>query len=68
MQQSMQPKPTANEIKTVDLNRRPALKDYLDPIQNNCHYGYVLPDRCRYWKHKGCPCGAYSPIKEVSDG
>jgi len=31
----------------------------LDPIQNNCHYGYVLPDRCRYWRHKGCPCGAY---------
>lgn len=31
----------------------------LDPIQNNCKYGYVLPDRCRYMRHKGCPCGAY---------
>ena len=34
----------------------------LDPIQNNCIYGYVLPDRCRYMRHKGCPCGAYPPI------
>lgn len=35
----------------------------LDPIQNNCKYGYVLPDRCRYMRHKGCVCGAYPPIK-----
>ena len=37
---------------------------YLDPIQNNCVYGYVLPDRCRYMRHLGCDCGAYPPIKE----
>lgn len=35
----------------------------LDPIQNNCKYGYVLPDRCRYTAHLGCDCGAYPPIK-----
>jgi len=38
----------------------------LDPIQNNCVHGYVLPDRCRYTRHLGCDCGAYPPIpKEV---
>ncbi len=37
----------------------------LDPIQNNCKYGYVLPDRCRYTRHLGCACGAYPPIKEA---
>lgn len=31
-------------------------------IQNNCKYGYVLPDRCRYTRHLGCDCGAYPPI------
>lgn len=36
--------------------------DLLDPIQNKCHYGYVLPDRCRYKRHLGCPCGAYPAI------
>lgn len=40
---------------------------YLDPIQNNCHYGYVLPDRCRYMRHKGCPCGAYPGDKDGRD-
>lgn len=37
--------------------------DNLDPIQNNCKYGYVLPDRCRYNSRTGCDCGAYPPIK-----
>lgn len=36
----------------------------LDPIQNNCKYGYVLPDRCRYIGRNGCDCGAYPPLKE----
>lgn len=40
--------------------------DNLDPIQNNCKYGYVLPDRCRYTRHLGCDCGAYPPLKEVT--
>lgn len=31
----------------------------LDPIQNNCKYGWVLPDRCRYNPRLGCECGAY---------
>lgn len=31
----------------------------LDPIQNNCKYGWVLPDRCRYNPLLGCDCGAY---------
>lgn len=31
----------------------------LDPIQNNCKYGFVLPDRCRYNPRLGCDCGAY---------
>ena len=35
----------------------------IDPIQNNCKYGYVLPDRCRYNSRTGCDCGAYPPIK-----
>lgn len=35
--------------------------EYTDPIQNNCKYGYVLPDRCRFMRHKGCECGAYAP-------
>lgn len=34
----------------------------MDPIQNNCKYGYVLPDRCIYIANKGCPCGAYPPL------
>lgn len=34
----------------------------LDPIQNNCKYGYVLPDRCRYSSRTGCDCGAYPPL------
>lgn len=34
----------------------------LDPIQNNCVYGYVLPDRCRYNSSTGCACGAYPPL------
>lgn len=33
----------------------------LDPIQNHCKYGFVLPDRCRYTRHLGCDCGAYPP-------
>ncbi len=36
----------------------------LDPIQNNCKYGFVLPDRCRYTRHLGCDCGAYPPIEQ----
>lgn len=32
-------------------------------IQDNCTYGYVLPDRCRYTAHLGCNCGAYPPLK-----
>lgn len=39
----------------------------LDSIQNHCKYGYVLPDRCRYTSHLGCDCGAYPPIKPVSE-
>lgn len=35
------------------------INDNLDPIQNNCKYGYVLPDRCRYNPKLGCDCGAY---------
>lgn len=31
-------------------------------IQNNCPYGYVLPDRCRYNSRTGCECGAYGPL------
>lgn len=38
----------------------------LDPIQDNCPYGYVLPDRCRYTRHLGCACGAYPPIPPVT--
>lgn len=34
----------------------------LDPIQNNCHYGWVLPYRCRYNPRLGCSCGAYPPL------
>lgn len=37
--------------------------DLMDPIQNNCKYGYVLPDRCRYNSITGCDCGAYPPLK-----
>ena len=33
----------------------------LNPIQNNCKYGWVLPDRCRYNPRLGCDCGAYPP-------
>lgn len=33
------------------------------PIQNNCKYGYVLPDRCRYNSITGCDCGAYPPVR-----
>ncbi len=36
----------------------------LDPIQDRCKYGYVLPDRCRYIGRNGCDCGAYPPLKE----
>lgn len=32
-------------------------------IQENCKYGYVLPDRCRYNSITGCDCGAYPPIR-----
>lgn len=32
-------------------------------IQNECVYGYVLPDRCRYNSITGCDCGAYPPVK-----
>jgi len=41
--------------------------DVTDPIQDNCVYGYILPDRCRYVRHLGCDCGAYPPIKEKVD-
>lgn len=34
-------------------------KDMTDPIQNNCKYGFVLPDRCCYNPVIGCDCGAY---------
>lgn len=30
-------------------------------IQNECVYGYVLPNRCRYNSRTGCDCGAYPP-------
>lgn len=43
-----------------------AAKDNLDPVQDNCKYGFVLPDRCRYTAHLGCDCGAYPPL--VWDG
>lgn len=35
----------------------------LDPIQNKCKYGWVLPDRCRYNPRLGCDCGAYPAMK-----
>lgn len=35
----------------------------LDPIQDRCKYGWVLPDRCRYNPTLGCDCGAYPPLK-----
>lgn len=41
-----------------------SLKEFmemLDPIQDKCVHGYVLPDRCRYTRHLGCDCGAYPP-------
>jgi hypothetical protein len=34
-----------------------------DTIQDNCKYGYVLPDRRRYTRHLGCDCGAYPAIE-----
>lgn len=37
------------------------------PIQDKCVYGYVLPDRCRYWNNQGCKCGAYPPIKPIKE-
>lgn len=40
--------------------------DQVDPIQNNCKYGWVLPDRCRYNPRLGCDCGAYAAM--VWDG
>lgn len=33
--------------------------------QKNCIYGYILPDRCRYWNNQGCPCGEYPPCPPV---
>jgi hypothetical protein len=30
-------------------------------MQDNCKHGWVFPDRCRFWKHRGCDCGAYGP-------
>ena len=30
-------------------------------IQDDCKYGWVLPDRCRYTPRLGCDCGAYPP-------
>lgn len=39
----------------------------LDPIQNNCKYGYVLPDRCRYNSITGCDCGAYPPVNRLAE-
>ena len=45
------------------LNNNPNL----DPIQNNCKYGYVLPDRCRYNSVTGCDCGAYPPLQRRKD-
>ena len=38
-----------------------------DHIQDNCKYGWVLPDRCRYTAHLGCDCGAYRPLKWDSE-
>lgn len=49
---------TAKDIASTEF---PRLKN-LDPIQNNCKYGWVLPDRCRYNARLGCDCGAYPPI------
>lgn len=46
-----------------DCNRPGIQEELLDPIQNNCTYGYVLPDRCQYMAHLGCDCGAYPPLK-----
>lgn len=40
---------------------------YLDPIQNNCVYGWILPDRCQYTAHLGCECGAHPPLKWDGD-
>lgn len=34
-----------------------------DPIQNDCKYGFVFSDRCRYNPRLGCDCGAYPPLK-----
>jgi hypothetical protein len=36
-------------------------------IQDECVYGYVLPDRCRYNSITGCDCGAYPPTSKKWD-
>jgi len=51
-------------IKAAKEARAIARNPDLDPIQNNCKYGYVLPDRCRYVGRLGCDCGAYPPLRE----
>jgi hypothetical protein len=57
------PKTLTTSEKSADLTRSPGNLDDKD-IQNNCKYGWVLPDRCRYNARLGCDCGAYPPIKK----
>lgn len=52
--------------KRVDARLKYNLDPNLDPIQNNCTYGWILPDRCRYNPRLGCDCGAYPAM--VWDG
>ena len=38
-----------------------AIMEEEETIQDECVYGYVLPDRCRFNSITGCACGAYPP-------